>query len=126
MMPADTMPGALVVSDQGLVGIHIPEVSVFMPEPGQDCWSHALCRLKALTVLLLDLQEKAGNITTLDASRNQLTSLQETITQHLGSLQDLKLSRNRLQDISGLALLPQLCTLDLARNKLRDLKPLQV
>lgn len=73
------------------------------------------------------MQDLAGHIKSLDASRNHLTSLQAFSTQHLGSsLQQLSLSRNELQDVSGLALLADLRVLNLSRNHVRDVQPLQV
>jgi Leucine-rich repeat (LRR) protein len=73
-------------------------------------------------------QDAAGRIKYLDASKNQLLSLQEISTQlqQLTSLQQLVLARNRLADISGLKLLLDLRVLNLARNKIHDLKPLEV
>lgn len=64
----------------------------------------------------------------MDASKNQLLSLQEVSTQlqQLTSLQQLVLARNRLADISGLELLLDLRVLNLARNKIHDLQPLEV
>lgn len=73
------------------------------------------------------MQELAGHIKSLDASRNHFTSLQASGTQHLGSsLQQLSLSRNKLQDVSGLALLANLRVLNLSRNHVLDIQPLQV
>jgi Leucine-rich repeat (LRR) protein len=73
------------------------------------------------------MQDLAGHIKSLDASRNHLTSLQASSTQHLGSsLQQLSLSRNKLQDVSGLALLTNLRVLNLSRNHVRDIQSLRV
>ena len=72
------------------------------------------------------MQGVADRVQELDVSRNQLTSLLINRVQHFCSLQQVDASRNRLVDVSGLVLLLQLRVLILARNKLRDLQPLQV
>jgi Leucine-rich repeat (LRR) protein len=80
-----------------------------------------------IIILVVSMQDLAGHIKSLDACRNHLTSLHASGTQHLGSsLQQLSLSRNKLQDVPGLALLANLRVLDLSRNHVRDIQPLQV
>lgn len=78
--------------------------------------------------MVLPRQGTAARVTYLDASKNQLGSLQEVSTQLQGltNLQQLVLARNRLADIAGLQQLPDLRVLDLSRNKVTDLQPLQV
>lgn len=85
-------------------------------------------KLEKLCVVATHLQDITGNIRYLDASKNQLTSLQEASLQlqHLSNLQQLILARNRLLDVSGLQLMPDLRVLNLSRNKITDLTPFEV
>lgn len=66
-----------------------------------------------------------GSIRTLDLSSNFLQTVHCTALNALPALQSLNLSRNLIRRIEGALLCSQLLHLDLSRNGLVDLRPLQ-
>lgn len=122
-MVADAKSVQLDLSNRGIETLEVTEV---LPRqeanPGHISNSkaeHHPCREHVLQVA-------GGEIQRLDASRNRLRRFLGSQLQQLKSLQQLDLSHNKLSDVSGLMLLPQLRVLNLARNKLQILEPLQV
>lgn len=62
-----------------------------------------------------------GLLNVLDLSKNQISTLQENVFAALSSLKILNVSSNALNDLTPAASLPQLTTLDAAKNKINFL-----